>query len=135
VGGSSVSTLLVHTETGLTTGKDYMFRVRASNSFGWGEYSDSVTITADEVPAQITPIVSSVETINVRIAWSLPSTDNGAAIEEYRIYIIAQDGSIVISCDGQDTELVQSTTPSCIVFMSDLRQIPYSLTQGDLVEA
>jgi hypothetical protein len=105
-----------------------MFRVRASNSFGWGEYSDSVTITADEVPAQITPIVSSVETINVRISWNLPSTDNGAVIEEYRIYITAHDGLVVESCDGQDTDLFQSTTPSCLVLMSDLRLTPYSLT-------
>jgi hypothetical protein len=44
---------LTFTQNGLITGQDYKFRVRASNEFGWGEYSDEVTIRADEVPAQI----------------------------------------------------------------------------------
>jgi hypothetical protein len=33
---------LTHTESGLTTGVDYRFRIRAYNEFGWGEYSDEV---------------------------------------------------------------------------------------------
>jgi hypothetical protein len=51
VGGSSAYTLLSYVQAGLITGTDYKFRIRASNSFGWGEFSDEVTIRADEVPA------------------------------------------------------------------------------------
>lgn len=71
----------------MTTGSDYIFRVRASNEFGWGTYSDEVTIRADEVPATIEPVVTTVETIYIRISWSPPSTDYGSPILEYLIEI------------------------------------------------
>ncbi len=51
VGMPAVYLGLSYTKAGLATGTDYKFRVRASNSFGWGPYSDEVTIRADEVPA------------------------------------------------------------------------------------
>jgi hypothetical protein len=50
-GDSNYNTQLEWTEAGLTTGQDYKFRVRASNTFGWGDYSDEVTIRADDFPA------------------------------------------------------------------------------------
>lgn len=50
-GDENYFTDLTWLETGLQTGADYKFRVRASNTFGWGAYSDEVTIRADEVPA------------------------------------------------------------------------------------
>jgi len=34
--------------------------VRASNLFGWGAFSPIVTIKADDVPSQITPVVTTV---------------------------------------------------------------------------
>ena len=87
VGGSSNYQLLTHTETGLVMGTDYLFRVRAKNSFGWGPWSDEVTIRADEVPAQIVPVTTSIQTLYARIDWSPPSTDNGSAITSYRVLI------------------------------------------------
>lgn len=51
VGDSSVYTSLTYTTSSVVTGEDYLFKVRASNLFGWGDFSDSVTIRADEVPA------------------------------------------------------------------------------------
>jgi len=101
--------------------------VRASNQFGWGDFSDAVTIRADEVPAQISPVKSIVEQINVRLSWSLPSTDNGAKIEEYRVFVRARDGSMQQSCDGKDLELIASTEPSCTLLISELREQPFSL--------
>ena len=53
-------TQLTYTKTGLVTGGDYQFRARASNSFGWGEFSEIVTIKADDVPAQIAPVTTTV---------------------------------------------------------------------------
>jgi hypothetical protein len=51
VGGSSAFTSTSYTVTGLVEGNNYGFRVRASNSFGWGSFSDVVTISADDVPS------------------------------------------------------------------------------------
>ena len=66
MGGNSAFTSLSYTKTGLVTGTDYKFKARASNLFGWGEFSDLVTIRADEVPAQIAPIMTTTETVNVK---------------------------------------------------------------------
>jgi hypothetical protein len=69
------------------TGQDYVFRIRASNIFGWGEFSNEVTIRADEVPAQIVSIVTTAQTLYVRISWNVPSTDNGSPITEYKVFV------------------------------------------------
>ena len=50
VGGISSQTDLAYLKTGLVTGINYVFRVRASNSYGWGPYSDEATIRTDDVP-------------------------------------------------------------------------------------
>ena len=49
------------------TGTDYKFRMRARNMHGWGPFSDIVTIRADDVPAQSTPVQTTESDINVRI--------------------------------------------------------------------
>jgi hypothetical protein len=82
-GDSTYYTDLSYLQTGLTTGDDYKFRVRASNEFGWGPYSQEVSIRADEVPATIDPITTTAQTIYVRIDWSLVSLDYGSPVLEY----------------------------------------------------
>ena len=138
IGGSTPSLLLTHIEESLQTGFDYRFRVRASNSFGWGPYSEEVTIRADEVPAQAAPVTSTVETSNVRISWEQPSTDNGSAIQEFRLFIQTSDSAYVDAfelCDGTDSDIVSSNAPSCVIPMIALRAVPYSLTKGSIVRA
>jgi hypothetical protein len=118
IGGSTPYLGLTYIESGLVTGTDYKFRVRASNSFGWGPYSDEVTIRADEVPAQITPIVATAESIYIRLSWNLPSTDNGSPVFEYKVQIQESDGvtySESASCDGLDSDLLADATPSCLI--------------------
>jgi hypothetical protein len=138
VGESSPFLDLTYIEDQLTTGTDYKFRIRAENAFGWGPWSDEVTIRADEVPAQITPVTTTIETIYVRIAWNPPSTMNGSPLLEYAVYIIESDGvtqTQTASCDGTDPDIVASPIPSCLVELTELISAPYSLVQGDLVRA
>lgn len=137
-GDSNFYTDLFWIENGLITGTDYRFRIRASNEFGWGEYSDEVTIRADEVPAQILPVTTTVQTIYIKIAWDIPSTDNGSPLLEYKILIQAKDSVTYAEsayCNGQDVDLIASTDPSCLVEMTELRAAPYSLSQGYVVKA
>ena len=124
IGGSTPYLGLTYIENSLTMGTDYKFRIRASNSFGWGPYSDEITIRADEVPAQITPVVTTTDSIYARISWSLPSTDNGSPVLEYQLKILESDGITYTqsaSCDGLDIELLNSGAPSCLIPFSELR--------------
>ena len=91
-GDENFNTALSYVQYGMTTGVEYKFRVRDSNIFGWSEFSYEVTIRADEVPAQITPVTTTIETLNARIAWSIPSTDNGSPLLEYRVFVQHSDG-------------------------------------------
>lgn len=51
VGLSTASTATTYTlSSGVTTGDEYLFRVRARNAFGWGSYSSEVTLKAAEKP-------------------------------------------------------------------------------------
>lgn len=104
-------------------GTDYKFRLRAKNKFGWGAWSSTVTIRADEVPAQISPVTTTAESIYIRVSWALPSTVNGSPIEEYRLLVLSSDGlreEETTSCDGTDVDLVVSSTPSCLIPMQEL---------------
>ena len=112
-------------------------RVRASNSFGWGPFSDEVVVRTDEVPAQIAPVSTIVQTSNIKIAWNKPSTDNGSQITQYKILIMKENAEFVESslCNGSDPDIVQSETPHCIVPIALLRASPFLLSRQDMVVA
>jgi len=138
VGGVTPYTLLTYTKTGLTQGVDYQFRIQASNSFGWGPFSDVVTIRTDNVPAQIVPVITTIESIYVRISWNPPSNNYGSPVLAYRVRILGVDGITFTesaTCNGTDSNIVSSATPSCLISISELRLAPYSLTEGMLIQA
>lgn len=51
VGETTPYTLLTHTESSLTAGTTYTFRLRAENAHGFGSYSSTLSILAAEKPA------------------------------------------------------------------------------------
>lgn len=52
VGVSTDSTDTSYTLTsGITTGTEYNFRVKAKNAFGWGDYSSVVALKASAAPS------------------------------------------------------------------------------------
>ena len=52
----------------------YAYRVRAYNIHGWGEFSDPFSIKAAQIPDQMVPVVTSIDTATggVRIGWTMP---------------------------------------------------------------
>lgn len=51
VGVSTDSTDTSYTlSSGITTGDDYLFRARAKNAFGWGDYSNEISLKAADEP-------------------------------------------------------------------------------------
>lgn len=140
VGDASDFTLLTYAVTTLTTGTDYRFRVRAENLHGFGEYSDEVVVRADDTPAQIDPVTTTVDGQFVTVAWGVPE-DNGSAITAYRIKIEESDGATFteeptyVYCDGSDSDIVAMANPECQIAMAYLWTDPYNLPQGETVVA
>ena len=68
-------------------GTDYAFRVRASNVHGFGEYSDTVVVRADDKPGVPSSVTTTANGLNVDFAWNAPTSDNGSPITIYKLFI------------------------------------------------
>jgi hypothetical protein len=91
IGGTSYSKLTSFIVTGLTPGKWYQFRYRANNDFGWGAYSDPVSVQAATLPDKIPPVSTAIVGKNVRISWDL-TYDRASSIQRYTITIRSKVG-------------------------------------------
>lgn len=108
-GKSPESTLLTYTHTAsIVAGSSYIFRVRAKNVYGYGDWSTELTIKASSVPGIVSiPAVSVVDVGNnvggIQIAWNEPTT-NSEVITAYEITISDAAGTpafhIPSTCDG-----------------------------------
>jgi hypothetical protein len=67
-------------------GETYLFRVRALNAMGWGDFSDEVEIVAAEVPAQPIAPTTQINNIFVRISWTPPDMKS-SPITAYEVLI------------------------------------------------
>ncbi len=89
-----------YTDTGLTNGTEYTYRIRATNAEGDADWSNepSVTTTAAGAPATITDLTATKDATNgareVDLAWTAPASD-GAAILRYELERKAGSGSYV----------------------------------------
>lgn len=119
---------------GVTGGESYNFRVRASNTHGWGDYSSELTVLASGVPDQPSSPTTVLDSLEVVISWIAPG-DNYGGITAYEISIL----------DSTDTAITEATycDGSVDPVFSELRcQVPmsyfvssYGLQLGDIVAA
>ena len=82
---ANTSTATTTTITGLTNGTEYQVQVRAANSHGESDWSDS----ASARPAAVAPSAPAAPTLvsgnrSIAASWSAPA-DNGAAITDYDV--------------------------------------------------
>jgi len=79
-----------YTNTGLSNGSTYYYRVSALNSVGEGALSNELSATpvaAATVPsAPLNLAASSRRPHGVNLAWSAPASNGGSAISGYRVY-------------------------------------------------
>jgi len=74
--------------TGLRNGQSYAFRVRALNSAGAGEPSESMSgIPAAQVPTAPQNVTATAGDMMVMLSWSAPSSDGGASIIRYEYHV------------------------------------------------
>lgn len=88
----------------IVPGNLYRFRVRASNIYGFGVFSNIYSFKASEEPQQLP--AQGLQTINqgtqVLISWDYPE-DSADTISEYSIQIRQSDGltfTSTVECDG-----------------------------------
>ncbi len=83
-----------YTDTGLTPGTAYTYRIRAANSVGNADWSNEDDATTDAAaPAAITDLdATAASSVAIRLTWSAPAA-HGAAINAYRLERKAGSGS------------------------------------------
>ena len=71
---------------GIEVGKSYQVRIFAKNYWGWGEFSDTLTIVASSFPEQVAIPTTGIDeaTGGLRVQWVAPF-DNSATITAYLI--------------------------------------------------
>jgi len=118
----------------LIGGLFYKFKIRARNIYGFGDYSDELSVLTSDVPDQVNiPTVSIVNT-NVQISWQAPF-DNYEAITAYDVVLLTSTGAQVqdlTNCNGANGTIV--TNRSCQIPMPTVITLT-SLTQGSLIQA
>lgn len=93
--------------TGLTGGATYLFKVRATNAYGSGSFSGTLTYVPQDVPGEVgipdveitTPTSSST---TVTISWIAPE-EHSSEITEYDVRFLTSTGTFVRStsqCPG-----------------------------------
>lgn len=121
--------------SGVTAGGLYVFRYRAKNMYGWGPFSEPVTLKAARQPEQITPPpVTVIENSYVKITWDYPE-DNADSVVEYEILLRGGDYAKFFLettfCDGKNPAVVLMRY--CHVPMTTLRAEPFNLKFQDYI--
>lgn len=96
------TTDLFYTQTGLSGGVTYAYKVRAYNKYGEGPFTAEVTLQTSQPPEK--PAAPTVEVVGgyVNISWTAPF-ENYRPITGYQILIGTSTGDFVEDkalCDG-----------------------------------
>ena len=114
---SSVS----HLQSSLTPGQPYIFKLRARNIYGYGDFSSEVTFTPVNVPATMEPVTTALNFPNIDLAFVEPD-DSGSAILTYEIAFfdnaLGDYREVTALCDGSDAATIAAM--SCSVPVSEL---------------
>ena len=83
---TTIGNVLTFTDTGLTNGQTYYYRVSANNSAGEGAVSDQATATpatSPSAPRYLTVVSGNAE---IALNWSAPTSNGGVVISGYKVY-------------------------------------------------
>ncbi|UCE37929.1 MAG: fibronectin type III domain-containing protein [Thermoplasmata archaeon] len=83
---TTVGNILTYTDTSLTNGQTYWYKVSAVNSIGEGPLSNEASASPATVPSATQNLEADAGTKFVNLSWSVPLDDGGSAIIGYNIY-------------------------------------------------
>jgi predicted phage tail protein len=82
----TLGNVLTYTNTGLTNGQTYYYKVSAFNSVGEGTFSNEAIAIPATTPSAPQSSSASSGNAQVVLSWSIPSSNGGASISGYKIY-------------------------------------------------
>lgn len=71
--------------TNIIESKAYLFRYRAHNVFGWGDWSDNSSIIAAAPPDTVESVTTELIGTDIKLSWSASTNANGSPITEYDV--------------------------------------------------
>jgi fibronectin type 3 domain-containing protein len=83
---ATLGNVLTYTNTGLTNGQIYYYKVSAMNSVGEGALSDESSAVPITVSSATLSLVATPGNGQISLTWYAPSSDGGAAITNYNVY-------------------------------------------------
>jgi titin len=83
---TTLGNVLTYTNTGLTNGQTYHYKVSAVNSAGEGLQSSEVSSTPVTVPTAPQSFSATAGNTQIVLSWSPPANDGGAVITGYKVY-------------------------------------------------
>lgn len=98
------------TNTGLTNGRKYYFRVVAHNRLGWGRVSAQASATPRTVPAAPRYLEADLYNSALGTFWLPPATDGGAPVDSYRVEI-SIDGATWTGARNVPTPGIKTDAP------------------------
>ncbi|HVO77942.1 MAG TPA: fibronectin type III domain-containing protein [Methanomassiliicoccales archaeon] len=81
-----------YTDTGLTNGVSYSYRVAARNLAGIGSMSGLVEAVPRTVPTVPLDVRGSPGNLFINLSWSAPAFDGGAPVTSYCVYLVGSNG-------------------------------------------
>lgn len=110
-------------------GVSYSFIVMARNKYGWGPYSESVTVVALTPPsAPLSPSVAAQSSDLLQLTWTRPN-DRWNYVTGYKVHVWTSNnrenvGNCLFS-NPLDTK--------CILLLDDLRASPFNIATGNTI--
>jgi hypothetical protein len=111
---TSVGTVLTYTDSAVTNGTTYFYKVSALNAAGEGPRSTEASAKPATVPTVPRSVVAAQNaTKGVTLTWVAPSSNGGAGITGYRVYRGTTTGSqTFLIAIGNVTSYVDTATTS-----------------------
>ena len=117
---TTVGTLNSYTDTGLTNGQLYFYRVSAVNSVGEGGLSTEVSATPSSgqtVPSTPQNVEATAGNGKVMLAWSEPGSNGGSSILSYTVFRGLSSESLSILVEGvQGLSLLDSAVTNGVTY-------------------
>lgn len=126
---------LEYTINGLHPDREYIFKIRARNACGYGEFSETIMYATAGCPrAPDQPAIVELDGTDVLISWEKPvARDTYDEILAYKIVFMTDRGDYLemSDCDGEDQTIIDSR--QCKVDMTSIPNYT-GLGAGNLIK-